>query len=50
MELSARKAHQDTLAPLNRYERTALLQLLGRLVSIHNERTQQSDAIFLGKP
>ena len=49
MESSARKAHQDTLAPLSRHERTTLLRLLVRLVSSHADRAQQSDAIFLGK-
>jgi MarR family transcriptional regulator, lower aerobic nicotinate degradation pathway regulator len=49
MESSARKAHQDTLVPLSRHERTTLLGLLVRLVSTHADRAQQSDAIFLGK-
>ena len=49
MEASARKAHQDTLAPLDRADQAMLLGLLTRLVLAHSDRSQDGDATFLDK-
>lgn len=49
MEASARKAHQDTLTPLDRADQAMLLGLLTRLVLAHSDRSQDGDATFLDR-
>ncbi len=49
MEAAARKAHQDTLAPLEADDQAALMRLLTRLVSAHADGAEGRDATFLDK-
>lgn len=49
MEGFARQAHHDTLAPLDRDERTRFMRLLTRLIAAHADRPRDRDFSFLNK-